>query len=77
MSSPLALLKPGQSGIVEGYTELNEISLRLMQMGRVEGTQIEVVRFAPAGDPIEIRLLGYSLSLRIQEAANILVGSVN
>ena len=77
MSSPLALLKPGQSGIVEGYTELDEVSRRLMQMGLVEGTQIEVVRFAPTGDPIEIRLMGYCLSLRIQEAKNVLVGSVN
>jgi len=77
MSLPLALLKPGQSGIVEGYTEINEMSLRLMQMGLVEGTQIEVVRFAPAGDPVEIRLMGYCLSLRNQEAENILVGSID
>jgi ferrous iron transport protein A len=76
MSTPLAALGPGQSCIVEGYAEINDIAQRLMQMGVIEGTAIEIVRFAPAGDPIEIRLMGYSLSLRNEEAANVLVGAV-
>ena len=77
MSTPLAALKPGQSGIVQGYVEINEAAHRLMQMGIIEGTPIEIVRFAPAGDPVEIRLMGYALSLRNEEAANVLVGAVS
>ncbi len=76
MSTPLAALKPGQSCIVQGYAEINDVAHRLMQMGIIEGTPLEIIRFAPAGDPVEIRLMGYSLSLRNEEAANILVGTV-
>ncbi len=76
MTTTLAALKPGQSGIVEGYAEFNEGAQRLMQMGIIEGTPVEIIRLAPAGDPVEIRLMGYSLSLRNDEAANVLVGEV-
>jgi len=41
---------------------------RLMEMGLVPGVSIRVVKSAPFGDPIEIRLRGYSLALRISEA---------
>ncbi len=41
---------------------------RLMEMGLVPGVRIRVVKSAPFGDPIEIRLRGYSLALRINEA---------
>jgi ferrous iron transport protein A len=73
MTKPLAELRPGQSGVVAGFVTEDELALRLMQLGIVEGTPIEVLRFAPAGDPIEIRVLGYALSLRGEEAANVLV----
>ena len=41
---------------------------RLMEMGLVPGVNVRVVKSAPFGDPIEIRLRGYSLALRISEA---------
>ena len=41
---------------------------RLMEMGLVPGVSVRVVKSAPFGDPIEIRLRGYSLALRISEA---------
>jgi Fe2+ transport system protein FeoA len=44
---------------------------RLMEMGLTRGATIEVVRYAPMGDPIEIRVRGYHLSLRRSEAAGI------
>jgi Fe2+ transport system protein FeoA len=44
-----------------------------MEMGLTRGSTIEVVRYAPMGDPIEIRVRGYHLSLRKSEAAGIAV----
>ena len=46
---------------------------RLLEMGLTVGSPIEVVRFAPMGDPVEIRVRGYHLSLRKAEAASISV----
>jgi len=50
---------------------------RLMQLGLVEGTEVELVRRAPAGDPIEFRVLGYSLSLRRAEARLVEINSLH
>lgn len=44
------------------------IVLRLMEMGLLPGTVVEVLRIAPLGDPIELRLRGYALSLRREQA---------
>ena len=46
---------------------------RLMEMGLLVGTPIEVIRFAPLGDPVEIRIRGYNLSLRRHEAEQVMV----
>ena len=46
---------------------------RLMEMGLLVGTPIELVRFAPLGDPVEIKVRGYNLTLRKHEAEQILV----
>ena len=46
---------------------------RLLEMGLLEGEEIEVLGFAPLGDPMEIRLRDYRLSLRRSEAARITV----
>lgn len=46
---------------------------RLMEMGLLVGTQVELVRFAPLGDPVEIKVRGYHLTLRKHEAEMILV----
>jgi ferrous iron transport protein A len=46
---------------------------RLMEMGLLAGTMVELIRFAPLGDPVEIKLRGYHLSLRRHEAEQILV----
>jgi ferrous iron transport protein A len=73
MNTTLADLRPGEAGVVEGFAEEDDTAQRLMQMGVVEGMEIEVLRYAPAGDPIEVRVLGYALSLRGKEAANVLV----
>jgi ferrous iron transport protein A len=46
---------------------------RLMEMGLIVGTPVELVRFAPLGDPVEIKVRGYNLTLRKHEAEQILV----
>jgi len=46
---------------------------RLMEMGLLIGTKVELVRFAPLGDPVEIKVRGYNLTLRKSEAEQILV----
>ncbi len=65
----LADLSPGQGGIVAGYLRDDAFTQRLMQLGIVEGADIEMIRRAPTGDPIEVRVMGYALSLRRSEAA--------
>ncbi len=49
----------------------DEAAERMMEMGLVEGTEFSVVRFAPLGDPIEIKARGYHLTLRKAEAASV------
>lgn len=46
---------------------------RLMEMGLLVGTSVELIRFAPLGDPVEIKVRGYHLTLRRHEADQILV----
>ena len=46
-----------------------------MELGLLVGTPVELVRFAPLGDPVEIKVRGYNLSLRKHEAEQILVSA--
>lgn len=65
----LSQLKPGESGTVTALHGVGAIHQRLQEMGVIEGTRLEVIRVAPFGDPIEISVQGYHLSLRKAEAA--------
>ena len=62
-------LRPGQRGRITTLQGEDALVQRLMEMGLFEGEEIEVVRLAPLGDPLEIRLGDYFLSLRRSEAA--------
>jgi Fe2+ transport system protein FeoA len=66
-------LRAGQRARVEAVGASGALGQRLLEMGLLEGEIIEVVGFAPLGDPMEIRLRDYRLSLRRQEAASITV----
>jgi ferrous iron transport protein A len=66
-------LTKGQRGLIEAVDGDDAILQRLLEMGLLEGEEIEVVGFAPLGDPMEIRLRDYRLSLRRSEAARIRV----
>lgn len=67
----LGALPLGQRGRVTGFDLLPEQRQRLLEMGLTVGAEFEVVRFAPLGDPIDIKVRGYHLSLRKREAAGI------
>ena len=66
----LSDLKPGEHGTVTGYTESNPPG-RLLEMGLLPGTPVEVVRLAPLGDPMDLKVRGFHLSIRQHEAAHI------
>ena len=66
-------LKPGQIGVVNKITGEGSVKRRLLDMGIVKGTIIEIERVAPFGDPIEVKVKGYHVSLRKDEAADIYV----
>jgi len=68
----LSELKPGQAGVIREFKS-NEIFLKLMEMGCVPGETILLEQIAPLGDPISVRVAGYHLSLRLNEAEHILV----
>ena len=68
---PLSSLNIGQSGVVRLLEGESEIKRRLMDMGITRGTSIAVHKLAPLGDPMELHLRGYSLSLRKKDAEKI------
>jgi len=70
---PLSELLPGQSGHVRSLACEASVRRRLLELGLLPGTQVEVVRRAPLGDPLELRLRGYRLSLRAEEARAIAI----
>ncbi len=71
-SQRLSQTKKGVRVIVKSVSANDKkLADKLMSMGIVEGTVIEVMQAAPLGDPIRIKLMGYQLSLRLSEADSI------
>jgi Fe2+ transport system protein A len=68
-------LSMGETGKVRSVDGDGAITRRLMEMGVVPGVNVKVLKSAPFGDPIEIRLLGYNLAVRRNEAAAIKVST--
>ena len=73
---PLTLVGVGRSATVAEIKLPPESRPRLMEMGLLVGTRVELVRFAPLGDPVEIKVRGYNLTLRKHEADQIFVKPV-
>lgn len=69
----LSRLKPGEKGRITSIGAIGPLKRRLMDMGVLVGEVVNVVKVAPMGDPIEIRVKSYSLSLRKKEAEGIAV----
>ena len=62
-------LSPGTKGTIVGYDKkAPEYRRRLLMLGATPGTAFEVVRVAPLGDPVEVTVRGYELSLRKADA---------
>ena len=68
----LSQLKAGQTGRIKGF-DGDDLELKLMEMGCIPGETVVVEQIAPLGDPISVRVAGYSLSLRKNEAAQIVL----
>ena len=62
-------LKVKESGVVEALHGEGAVQQRMMEMGVIDGAEVEVLRFAPLGDPMEIFVRGFHLTLRKAEAA--------
>ena len=75
-STRLAEIGDGGTAVVRRLDLPRGTARRLMEMGVLPGTPVRVVRRAPLGDPIELRLRNYSLSIRREEAALIEVEPV-
>lgn len=72
-SQPLTTLAVGSAATVSEIKVPPENRGRLLEMGLLVGTPVELVRFAPMGDPVEIKVRGYHLTLRKNEAEQIWV----
>ena len=71
MIKSLNNLKQGETGKITSFKGKGEVRKHLMEMGLVKGSNIKVERVAPLGDPIEVKIKGYSLSLRKEDAKKI------
>ena len=64
-------LKTGSSGIITAVGGDGPLRCRLLDMGLIPHTRVTLQNVAPMGDPIEIRVRGYELTLRVEEAQKI------
>ena len=69
----LADLTPGQAALVAEVLGEDSISVRIMEMGIIDGEEVVLIGRAPMGDPIEVEVRGYRLSLRSAEARRVSV----
>ena len=71
----LSEMKVGSSGIIRSF-ENSTTSIKLMEMGCVPGERISIEKIAPLKDPISVLVAGYSLSIRLDEAENIIIEEI-
>ena len=69
-------LKIGQQGIISAVGGEGPLRLRFLDMGLIPGTQVILQKIAPMGDPIQIRLRGYELTIRREDAQKITLKEV-
>ena len=72
-SIKLSELPVGASATVREFPKTGSAFIRLREMGLLAGTRVTLIRTAPLGDPLEIKLRGYNLTLRKTEADHFLV----
>ena len=64
-------LNIGESGKIKKIGTVGALKQRFMDMGITKGTEVKVIKIAPLGDPIEIEIRGYNLSIRKSDAEKI------
>ncbi len=69
----LSQMRPGEKGMIKRIDATGLLRRKLLDMGVIPRSEVEVVKLAPLGDPIDVKIKGYHLSLRKEEAKNILV----
>ena len=69
-------LRPGQSGRITAVGGDGALRQHFLDMGVIPGTDVTVVKLAPMGDPLEVRIRGYELTLRLADAEKIAVTAV-
>jgi Fe2+ transport system protein FeoA len=72
----LSEMKQGQRGLIAKVGGEGPLRRRILEMGIVKGSEIYVEKYAPLKDPVELIVKGYHVSLRVGEAAQILVENV-
>jgi Fe2+ transport system protein FeoA len=72
----LSDLKEGQTGRIVRVGGRGILRRRLLEMGMIKGTQVYVEKYAPLKDPIELIVKGYHISLRVEEAAQVILEEV-
>jgi ferrous iron transport protein A len=70
-------LKEGEKAIIVDINGDDAVAVRLMEMGLTEGEGVEVIGFAPMGDPIEFLIRGYRVSLRSSEAQRVQIENLD
>jgi Fe2+ transport system protein FeoA len=70
-SSTLDTMRVGDTVEITKINSKGDIRYRLLDMGLVRGEKVEILRFAPLGDPIEVKIQGFHLTLRLEEARSI------
>lgn len=73
MATSLSALAAGAKARIAGFDLPQETRDRLFEMGLTVGAAVELVRFAPLGDPLEVKVRGYHLSLRKRDAVGVQV----
>ncbi len=66
-------LKPGDKGKIRKIEASSNLRRKLLDMGIIPGSPFEIVKLAPLGDPVDVKIKGYHLSLRKEEAATVSV----
>jgi ferrous iron transport protein A len=72
MGKTVADLRVGETGVIKGFQN-STITLKLLEMGFLPGSLVRLNFKAPLGDPISVRVSGYNVSIRLDEAAMITI----
>jgi ferrous iron transport protein A len=69
----LSNYKPGEKGLIVQVCGNPEFRLRMMEMGFIKGSEVKVIKYAPLSDPMEFVIKGYHITLRRDQASDILM----